>query len=86
MNTLSLVVATYNGAKKIPLMLQSLTEQTLDKELWNVVIVNNNSTDSTAEVVRDFMTSHPEIRIKLVDEPQQGLSVARNRVIDESDG
>ena len=86
MNTLSLVVATYNGAKKIPLMLQSLTEQTLDKELWNVVIVNNNSTDNTAEVVRGFMTTHPEIRIKLVDEPQQGLSFARNRGIDESDG
>lgn len=86
MNTVSLVVATYNGAKKLPLMLQSLTAQTLDKNLWNVVIVNNNSTDKTAEVVRNFMNDHPEINIKLVDEPQQGLSFARNRGIDESDG
>lgn len=86
MATISLVIATYNGAKKITRALKSLTLQTLDKELWDVVVVNNNSTDNTAEVVGEFITQHPEIKIKLVNESQQGLSFARNRGIDECSG
>lgn len=86
MNTVSLVIATYNGAKKLPRTLESLTQQTLDESLWNVVIVNNNSSDNTEQVVEEFMAVHPNIRIKLVSEPQQGLSFARNRGIKESDG
>lgn len=86
MSTISLVIATYNGAKKIPRTLASLVEQTLDKALWDVVVVNNNSSDNTAEVVEHFVAAHPEIRLKLVHEPQQGLSYARNRGIDESEG
>lgn len=86
MYTISLVIATYNGATKLPLTLKSLTEQTLDRSLWDVVVVNNNSSDNTAEVVEEFIASHPEINIKLVDEPHQGLSFARNRGIDESKG
>lgn len=82
----SLVLATYNGAKKLPLALNSLTTQTLDKSIWEAIIVNNNSSDNTAEVVREFQKAHPELNIKLVDEPQQGLSFARNRGIDEAEG
>lgn len=86
MAIVSLVIATYNGAKKLPLALNSLTSQTLDKSLWEAVIVNNNSSDNTEEVVREFQTAHPELNIRLVNESQQGLSFARNRGIDESVG
>lgn len=86
MAIVSLVIATYNGAKKLPLALNSLASQTLDKSLWEAVIVNNNSSDNTEEVVREFQTAHPELNIRLVNEPQQGLSFARNRGIDESVG
>ena len=57
MSTLSLIVATYNGADSLPVMLESLTHQTLDKELWDVVIVNNNSTDATQQIVEEFMAA-----------------------------
>lgn len=86
MATISLVIATYNGADSLPATLESLTRQTLDKELWDVVVVNNNSTDTTVQVVGDFAAAHPEIKLKLVHEPNQGLSWARNRGIDESTG
>lgn len=86
MSTLSLIIATYNGADSLPTTLESLTHQTLDKELWEVVVVNNNSTDSTAQIVQEFISAHPEVRMKLVEEHNQGLSWARNRGIDESSG
>ena len=82
----SLIIATYNGARKLPATLASLAQQTLDRELWEAVIVNNNSTDNTSEVVEEFAKSHPELNIRLVFEPQQGLSFARNRGIDEAAG
>lgn len=82
----SLIIATYNGAKKLPAALDSLTHQTLDKELWEAIVVNNNSSDNTSEVVGAFALAHPELNIRLVEEPQQGLSFARNRGIDEAKG
>ncbi len=86
MAIVSLIIATYNGAKKLPIALNSLISQTLDKALWEAIIVNNNSSDNTKEVVLEFKNAHPELNIKLVDEPQQGLSFARNRGIDEAEG
>ena len=49
-------------------------------------MVNNNSTDDTAEQFAAFAKEHADINIRLVDEPQQGLSYARNRGIVESKG
>lgn len=86
MATLSLVIATYNGADSLPVTLESLTQQTLDRSLWEVIIVNNNSTDATAQVVDEFAKAHPEINLRLVEEHNQGLSWARNKGIDESKG
>lgn len=86
MIAISLVIATFNGAKKLPEALRSLTSQTLPKELWEAVIVNNNSTDSTAEVVREFAATHPDLNIRLVEESRQGLSWARNKGIEEAVG
>lgn len=86
MIAISLVIATYNGAKKLPEALLSLTTQTLPKELWEAVVVNNNSTDATAEVVREFAAAHPDLNIRLVEESRQGLSWARNKGIEVAEG
>lgn len=66
--------------------LLSVSEQNADKNIWECVVVNNNSTDDTAEQFAAFAKEHADINIRLVDEPQQGLSYARNRGIVESKG
>lgn len=66
--------------------LDSVAKQDADKTIWECVVVNNNSTDDTAERVEKFAEEHTDINIRLVDEPQQGLSYARNRGIVESKG
>ena len=83
---ISLVIATFNGATRIGTTLHSLLTQSLSSELWEAVVVNNNSTDSTADVVREFMAAHPEITIVPTEEPRQGLSYARNRGIEVARG
>ena len=83
---LSIVISTYNNAASLERALKSVAMQDADKSIWECVVVNNNSTDYTAERVAAFAKAHSDINIKLVDEPQQGLSYARNRGIAESKG
>lgn len=66
--------------------LDSIALQDADQNLWECVVVNNNSTDDTAERVTAFAKAHTDINILCVNEPQQGLSYARNRGIIESKG
>ncbi|MFQ8805603.1 MAG: glycosyltransferase family 2 protein [Alistipes indistinctus] len=44
---LSLIIATYNRADYLPRTLNSLTNQSLGSELFEIIVVNNNSTDHT---------------------------------------
>ncbi|MBE6195444.1 MAG: glycosyltransferase [Rikenellaceae bacterium] len=83
---LSIIIATYNNAKSLERTLNSVAKQDADYGAWECVIVNNNSTDDTALRVSAFAKAHSNLNIRLVDEPQQGLSYARNRGIAESQG
>lgn len=83
---LSIIISTYNNAASLVRTLDSVVKQDADKKLWECVVVNNNSTDDTAERVAAFAKQHSEVNIRLVDEPKQGLSHARNRGIVESKG
>ena len=83
---LSIVIATYNNVSSLERTLRSVAVQDADKSIWECVVVNNGSTDDTAKRVVAFAKKHGDINIKLVDEPQQGLSYARNRGIAESKG
>ena len=66
--------------------LDSVAKQDYDKKAWECVVVNNNSSDNTSEQVIAFSKKNADINIRLVDEPNQGLSFARNRGIVESKG
>lgn len=52
---------------------------------WEVVIVDNNSTDQTAEIVQDYSSRYAG-RFRYLFERQQGLSFARNAGVRESHG
>ena len=83
---LSIILSTYNNGQSLIRTLNSVAAQNADKSVWECVIVNNNSTDDTAKLVAEFVEQHKEINFTVVEEPQQGLSFARNRGIAESKG
>jgi len=80
----SIVICTYNRDKFIGEALDSLAKQTLSSENFEIVIVNNNSNDTTESICKNFIAQHPELDINYVMERQQGLSFARNRGIEEA--
>ncbi|HJV20787.1 MAG TPA: glycosyltransferase [Sediminibacterium sp.] len=75
---ISVVICTYNRANYIEEALNSLYHQTLPKSRFEVIVVNNNSTDHTAEVCRQFIATHPDASFTYMNENRQGASFARN--------
>ena len=71
----SAVVCTHNRADYLRKALRSLTEQTLDRQRYEVIVVDNGSRDNTKQVVDEF-ASVPNLRY--IYEPVLGLSRARN--------
>jgi glycosyltransferase involved in cell wall biosynthesis len=75
---ISVVICTYNRASYIREAMESLYTQTLDRGSYEVIVVNNNSTDTTAMVCGSFIESHNDARFVYLNEAQQGASFARN--------
>lgn len=86
--TVSVVVPTYNGAARVPKVLDRLHgQQVHDGISWNVVVVDNNSSDDTAKVVQQYQQNWPvDCPLSYVFEPQQGLAYARQCGVDNADG
>ena len=83
---LSLIISTYNRSDLLIGALQSVVQQSADPQLWECVVVNNNSTDDTLARFEEFAAKHPDFNLRIVTETTQGLSYARNRGIRESVG
>ena len=83
---ISLVVATYNRSAALVELLRSVAAQRLDPALWECVVVDNRSTDDTAARFEAFSREHPDLPLRRIYEPKQGLSHARNAGIAASRG
>ncbi|NPA68473.1 MAG: glycosyltransferase [Chlorobi bacterium] len=82
----SIIVCTYNRDDVIGDCLESLQNQTAGKDDFEVLIINNNSTDGTEKICSDFLNKQNNTNFKYFTEKKQGLSFARNRGIRESGG
>jgi GT2 family glycosyltransferase len=74
----SVVVATYNGARTLQNCLESLNR--LNYPDYEVIVVDDGSTDATAEVAKLFLT------VRYIRQTNQGLSAARNTGIRAAQG
>ncbi len=81
---ISVVICTYNRDKFIGESLNCLAKQDLSPDAFEIIVVDNNSTDNTASIVKKFIEAHPGLNIRYVLEPNKGLSFARNRGIQEA--
>lgn len=83
---LSVIICTYNREECILAALDSLNVQIFDKSKYEVLLINNNSTDNTASLCEHYGADKPDFRYRYFVEKTQGLSYARNRGIAESMG
>jgi glycosyltransferase involved in cell wall biosynthesis len=81
---ISLVICTYNRCRYLPEALESIKAQTLLPEKFELLIIDNNSTDDTAVISRHFIEANPHLQVRYFLEKNRGLSFARNRGMNES--
>lgn len=75
---ISVIVPTYNRGRLLEPLLVSLLAQETRGVRYEVVVVDNNSTDDTRRIVEAVSGSAPEGRLRYIFEPRQGVSYARN--------
>ncbi|MFN8443089.1 MAG: glycosyltransferase family 2 protein [Caldilineaceae bacterium] len=72
----SVIICTYNRAALLQRALETLCHQTLSMTEYEVIVVDNRSTDETAKIVEDFRQRLQNLRYCF--ETEQGISQARN--------
>lgn len=76
----SVVVCCYNSAGRLPDTLRCLAEQSLREAVpCEVIVVDNASTDGTAQIAHASWPTSASISLRVVQEPKPGLSSARIR-------
>ena len=85
LRTVTIIIPTYNRAKILGITLESCVNQTYPKELFEIIVADNNSSDNTKQVVEDWIEKSP-VKIRYVFEKEQGAHIARNKAAKESTG
>ncbi|MCC6444207.1 MAG: glycosyltransferase family 2 protein [Armatimonadetes bacterium] len=81
---ISVILSTWNNSNRLRITLEAISQCKVPEGiLWELVLVNNNCTDETDEVARNFADKLPILYIK---EPRQGLSRAKNAGIKAARG
>lgn len=70
---ISIVIPVWNGEDRIAATLDALSRQTASDNLFEVIVVDNGSTDGTVDIVRRYPFA------TLLSEPKPGSYRARNR-------
>ena len=83
---ISVIICTYNRARYIYNVLESIARGTMRPDGYEIVLVDNNCTDNTRTEVERFCKAYPEVSLRYCVETSQGLSNARNCGIRESKG
>jgi len=76
----SVIIPAFNEEKTISQTLESVLRQNFPRRQYEIIVVNNNSTDKTATIVKKFPA------VKLIHEPKQGYVYALKRGAKEASG
>ena len=84
----TVAISTHNGETRLPDVLDRLKSQiNTDKFSWEVIVVDNNSTDMTAKVVENYQAKWSKvISLKYVFAPKKGVKFARERAVEKARG
>lgn len=84
MTKLSIIVPVYNVEKYIRPCIESIFKQGLDEHEFEVIIINDGTKDNSMQMIADIINQHNNISV--INQENQGLSVARNNGIAKAKG
>jgi glycosyltransferase involved in cell wall biosynthesis len=80
----SIIIPCYNYARFLPDAVASVIAQTFED--WELIVVDDGSTDETSTIARRLIERHPDRRIRVFQQPNAGPAAARNTGADHSIG
>lgn len=84
MTLLSFVIPAYNVEHHITRTLVSLLKHPSNRV--EIIVVNDGSTDRTVDVVHDFFQTHSHLNMRILTQPNGGVSSARNAGLEQASG
>src|SRR5580698_341815 len=81
MPKIDVIIPAYNASKYLPIAIESVVSQTFED--WRILLVDDGSTDNTAEIVAPFIERLGP-KLKYIKQPNGGLPNARNTAIRHS--
>lgn len=86
MTDISVILCTYNRCDSLTKALSSLDAMVMPSTVsWEILVIDNNSNDRTATVIKEFCERHPG-KFQYIFEPSQGKSFALNTGIRAASG
>jgi glycosyltransferase involved in cell wall biosynthesis len=84
--TVSIIVPCYNEQATIRLLLDAILKQTYSPTEIEVVIADGMSTDQTRDEIAAFQRDHPNLQLRVVDNPKRDIPAGLNRAIEAAQG
>lgn len=81
---LSILIPVYNGENYIGRCLDSLKHQNLDANEFEILILNDGSTDGSLSVIEKYLDAF--LNIYVFSEPNSGSDISRNKLLDKAKG
>ena len=75
----SIIIPTFNRAASLQHTLTSLLQLSIGAERFEVIVIDNGSTDSTNQVVLEVIEKHPLHQVRYIYDPEPGLLTGRHR-------
>jgi len=82
----SAAICSYNRARFVIKAVDSIFNQDFDKSQFEVIVVDNNSTDNVLELLAAYKEQHPSYNFRYFTETNQGVAFARTRCAKEAKG
>ncbi len=91
---LTVAIPTYNSEHRLSDVLEKLQDciaycqqDDVESFTWEIIVVDNNSLDNTAKLVRDYQSNwSPDYPLKYYFAPEQGAAFARQKAVEKAQG
>ncbi|MEG4043375.1 glycosyltransferase [Microcoleus sp. Pol17_C1] len=81
---ISVIIPCYNQAHFLSQAVTSVINQTYKN--WEIIIVNDGSLDTTSTAAKNLIAANPQHQMRLIEQANQGISMARNTGISAANG
>lgn len=75
---ITVIIPVYNAEETILESLQSISDQSIGVNFFEVIVINDGSTDKSIPLVEEFSAKNPQLSIQIIQQENGGVSKARN--------